>query len=184
MGITSTSQNAIRSMELYLNRFHHPTTGITRLHSNHGSSRPIHKNGTLYRSPDKRNSKRRRKCLSQGSLETSWSTHRNHIRHGRKILRRILGVSMQVARDQNKDVNSVPPTDGRSDGKNQPSAGRLLKQFRQLRTGRLVSAVTLSRIRIQQFRNKYTWNVTLLRELRLSSTDTMDERATSSESRG
>ena len=91
---------------------------------------------------------------------------------------------MQVTRDQKKDVDSVSPTDGRSDGKNQPSAGRLLKQFRQLRTGRLVSAVTLSRIRIQQFRNKYTWNVTLLRELRLSSTDTMDERATSSESRG
>ena len=33
------------------------------------------------------------------SLETSRSTHGNHIRHGCKILRRILGIPMQVARE-------------------------------------------------------------------------------------
>ena len=53
MGITSTSRNTIRSMELDLNRFHYPTAGITGVHSNHGGSRPIHKDGTLYRSPNK-----------------------------------------------------------------------------------------------------------------------------------
>jgi len=132
MGIALTSRDTIRSMELYLNRFHYPTTGITRLHSNHGSSRPIHKDGTLYRSPDQCDRKGRDKSFPTRSLQTSRSTHGNHIRHGWKILRRVLGISMQVARDQKKDVNSVPPTDGQSNGQNQPSAERLLKKFGQL----------------------------------------------------
>jgi len=184
MGMTSTSRDTIRSMELYLNRFHYPTTGITRLYSNHGSSRLIHKDGTLYRSPNKCDRKRRRKRFPTRSLEASRSTHGNHIRHGCKILRRILGIPMQVTRDYKKDVDSIPPPDGRLDGTKQPSARRLLKKFCQLQPRRLVSAVTLSRIRVQQFRNQCTRNVTLLRELRLSSTNRMDERATSSEPRG
>jgi len=91
---------------------------------------------------------------------------------------------MQVARDKKKDVDRIPPTNGRSDGKNQPSARRLLKKFRQLGPGRLVAAVTLGRIRVQQFRDEGPWNVTLLRKLQLSSTDRMDARATSSKHRG
>ena len=98
-------------MELYLNRFHYPTTGIARLHSDHGSSRLVHKNGTLYRSTNKCDRKGPRKRFPTRSLETSRSTHGNHIRHGCKILGRILGIPMQVARDEKKDVDSVPFTD-------------------------------------------------------------------------
>ena len=71
-------------------------------------------------------------CFPTGSLETPQFTHGNHIRHGYKILGRILGLPLHAARDKKKNVRSVPPTNGGSDGKNQPSAGRLLKKFCQL----------------------------------------------------
>jgi len=38
-------------------------------------------------------------CFPTRSLEASRSTHGNHIRHGCKIVRRILGIPMQVARE-------------------------------------------------------------------------------------
>jgi len=53
MGIAATSRDPIRSMELYINRFGNTVTRITRLHTDHGSSGPIHEDGTLYRSCDK-----------------------------------------------------------------------------------------------------------------------------------
>jgi len=99
MEITSTSRNAIRGMELHLNRLHNPATQIIGLYSNYGNSRPIHYNSTLYRSPNKSDHQGCRKPFPARGLEASQSAHGNDIRHEPKILRRILGIPMQAARD-------------------------------------------------------------------------------------
>ena len=62
---------------------------------------------------------------------------------------RISGIIVQVLRNQTTNVDSVLPTNRRKNRENQPSAGRLPPQYRQLRSKRLVSVATISRIRIQ-----------------------------------
>jgi len=75
-----------------------------------------------------------------------------------------------------------PRKDGQTERTNQVLEG--FTKFLHLRPRRLVLAVTISRIRLQQFLNQCTWNITLVPELRLSSTDGMVAKATGSKSWG
>src|ERR1700709_2331822 len=95
--VTSTSSGTLRCLEFHLNRFYRPVARITRTHADHGGCRPIHKNGTFCRLKGKRDRERCRQCILTRSMETSWTAYGNYFRHGRKIPRRILGITMQNA---------------------------------------------------------------------------------------
>jgi len=104
------SGSPLCSLELHFNGLHHPTTRSARENPDNSSSRPVHKNGPLYRPPRKCDRKRRRGYISSGSLETSRIADRNDIGHGREVFPRILGVIVQDDRSKTIHVNSVAPS--------------------------------------------------------------------------
>ena len=73
-----------------------------------------------------------------------------------------------------KNVNCRPPPNRWPDRKNQPNAGAISTQFRQLWPRRLQST-TISWIHSQQLRHQCTRNVSILCQLRLPSTNWIDE---------
>src|ERR1700710_564276 len=109
--VTSTSSGTICCLELHLNRFYRPVARITRTHTDHGRCRSIHKNGTFCRLKRKRDCERCRQRIPKRSMETSRITYGNHFPYGRKIPRRILGVTLQNAGYYEKDVDSLSPSD-------------------------------------------------------------------------
>ena len=99
----------------------------------------------------------------------------DYLWYGRKVLRRILGISLQVAQHKTKNGNGLPLPNWRTKRKNQPSTGRLPTKLYQLWSERLVRTVAIGQMRIQQLSYQCTRNDSLLRKLRFSSANRMDK---------
>jgi len=83
-------------MDLDLSGFHHPITRVPRTNPDHCSNGSFYKNGTIYCCSDGGDCKSCRKSFPWGSLEPSWTPLRNCLRHGRKVIGPILGITVQA----------------------------------------------------------------------------------------
>jgi len=91
-----------------------------------------------------------RQSFHEGDSQTTWTTTRYHHRQGDTIHLRPMEGNYGEIRNRTKAQHGIPPTNRRTDPKDQCHIGTISKGIHQLPTRRLVWLPTTSRICIQQ----------------------------------
>jgi len=130
-----------------------------------GDNRLANQNGTLCRMPRHHEPRRPGRSLSPSSNQTPRATQQHYIRQRVPIHLQLPETGNESTRDIMQPQYSLPPANGRTNGKGQCHPGPVSPGILQLSTGRLGKTTANCRILLQQHPNRNDKNNPLLCQL-------------------
>jgi len=137
-----------------INGLHHCATDKQQEKRVMGNNRSPHKDGTFRRLPRHREPRRPSRPLPLASYKTSRTAKQYCIRQRILVYLRLLETSNGSTRDITQPQHSLPPTNGRTNGKSQCHSQAVSPGILQLPAGRLGEVAANCRILLQQHTNQ------------------------------